>query len=137
MTERTAIESALSRGVVEVIVERELRERLETGSPLRLKMGFDPTAPDIHLGHVVGLRKLRQFQEMGHTVVLIIADWTARIGDPSGQSATRPMLSVEDVEANAQTYLDQFFKVVDRDRTEVRRQSEWFADFGLTDIVNL
>jgi tyrosyl-tRNA synthetase len=137
MTNRSAIDSALSRGVVEVIDEDQLRLLLEKGNPLRLKMGFDPTAPDIHLGHVVGLRKLRQFQEMGHTVVLIVADWTARIGDPSGQSATRPILTAEQVKANAETYLAQFFKVMDRKRTEVRWQSEWFADFGLTDVVGL
>jgi tyrosyl-tRNA synthetase len=137
MTGKLDIASALSRGVAEVIGEEQLRAALEKGDPLRLKMGFDPTAPDIHLGHVVGLRKLRQFQDMGHTVVLIVADWTARIGDPSGQSATRPMLTVEQVEANAQTYLDQFFKVVDRGRTEIRRQSEWFNEFTLTDVVDL
>jgi tyrosyl-tRNA synthetase len=137
MTDQSQIDSALNRGVVEVIGEDELRKLLAGGKPLRLKMGFDPTAPDIHFGHVVGLRKLRQFQDMGHTVVLIIADWTARIGDPSGQSVTRPMLTEEQVKANAETYLVQFFKVVDRQRTEVRWQSEWFADFSLTDVVEL
>jgi tyrosyl-tRNA synthetase len=137
MNDQSAIDSALSRGVVEVIGEDELRKLLAGGKPLRLKMGFDPTAPDIHFGHVVGLRKLRQFQDMGHTVVLIIADWTARIGDPSGQSVTRPMLTAEQVKANAETYLVQFFKVVDKARTEVRWQSEWFADFSLTDVVEL
>ncbi|MCH8089869.1 MAG: tyrosine--tRNA ligase [Chloroflexi bacterium] len=127
----------LSRGVAEVIIREEMDQLLEAGKPLRLKMGFDPSRSDIHLGHAVGLRKLRQFQELGHRVILIVGDWTAQIGDPSGQSATRPMLSAEEVKDNAQTYLDQFFKVVDRDKTEVRWQSEWFGKFGLADIIKL
>jgi tyrosyl-tRNA synthetase len=127
----------LSRGVAEVIIREEMDQLLDAGKPLRLKMGFDPSRSDIHLGHAVGLRKLRQFQELGHQVVLIVGDWTAQIGDPSGQSATRPMLSAEEVKDNAQTYLDQFFKVVDRDRTEVRWQSEWFGKFDLADIIKL
>ena len=101
------INSILHRGVAEVIVENELKALLERGNPLRLKMGFDPSAPDIHLGHTVGLRKLRQFQDLGHKVILIVGDWTARIGDPSGQSATRNMLSQQEVEANAETYMEQ------------------------------
>ena len=108
----------LRRGVEEIIVEKEFIERLDSGKPMRLKMGFDPSAPDIHMGHAVGLRKLRQLQELGHKVVLIVGDWTAQIGDPSGRSQTRTMLSADEVNANAQTYLDQFFKIVDRDRTE-------------------
>lgn len=131
------IERVLERGVAEVIVKEELINKLRRGRPLRLKMGFDPSAPDIHLGHVVGLRKLRQLQALGHIVVLIVADWTAQIGDPSGQSATRRMLSREEVLANAETYLQQFFKVVDRERTEIRWQSEWFGKFGLDDIIRL
>jgi tyrosyl-tRNA synthetase len=127
----------LRRGVAEVIVESELLKLLESGKPLRLKQGFDPSCPDIHLGHVVGLRKLSQFQKLGHRVVLIVGDWTAQIGDPSGVSATRTMLSAEEVKANAQTYMDQFFKVVDRDKTEVRWQSEWFGKFGLDDVIKL
>jgi tyrosyl-tRNA synthetase len=127
----------LRRGVAEVIVESELLKLLESGRPLRLKQGFDPSCPDIHLGHVVGLRKLGQFQKMGHRVVLIVGDWTAQIGDPSGVSATRNMLSAEEVRANAQTYMDQFFKVVDRDKTEVRWQSEWFGKFTLEDVIKL
>ncbi len=130
-------DSLLTRGVAEVIVSGELDRLLSSGASLRLKMGFDPSAPDIHMGHVVGLRKLRQFQELGHQVVLIVGDWTARIGDPSGQSATRPVLTAEKVRANAETYLEQFFRVVDRARTEVRWQSEWFEGFGLTDLVGL
>ncbi len=117
--------------------EDEFVERLELGEPLRLKMGFDPSAPDIHLGHAVGLRKLRQLQELGHTVVIIVGDWTAQIGDPSGRSATRPMLTHAQVVENAETYLAQFFKIVDRDRAEVRWQSDWFGPFSLADVIRL
>ncbi len=127
----------LKRGVAETIVESELVKLLESGKPLRLKQGFDPSCSDIHLGHVVGLRKLRQFQELGHRVILIVGDWTAQIGDPSGVSATRSMLSAEEVQANAQTYMKQFFKVVDKEKTEVRWQSEWFSKFGLEDVIRL
>ena len=127
----------LKRGVSEIIVESEFVERLQGGRPLRLKMGFDPSATDIHLGHAVGLRKLRQLQDLGHKVVLIVGDWTAQIGDPSGRSATRPMLTAEKVRENAATYMAQFFKIVDRDRTETRWQSEWFGDFSLTDVIRL
>lgn len=131
------IDRILKRGVAEVIVEEDLRRMLEAGKPLRLKEGFDPSRPDIHLGHVVGLRKLRQLQELGHQVVLIVGDWTAQIGDPSGRSQTRPMLTAEEVRSNAETYMKQFFKVVDRDRTEVRWQSEWFSHFNLADVIRL
>jgi tyrosyl-tRNA synthetase len=127
----------LKRGVVEVIVEEELVRLLESGKPLRLKQGFDPSRPDIHLGHVVGLKKLRQFQELGHQLVLIVGDWTAQIGDPSGRSVMRQMLSAEEVRANAETYMQQFFKVVDREKTEVRWQTEWFNDFALKEVINL
>lgn len=127
----------LKRGVAEIIVEEELIKLLEEGRPLRLKQGFDPSRPDIHLGHTVGLRKLRQFQEIGHKVILIVGDWTAQIGDPSGQSATRPILSYEEVKANAQTYLEQFFKIVDKDKTEIRWQSEWYGNFSLKDVIHL
>jgi tyrosyl-tRNA synthetase len=129
--------SILKRGVAEIIVESELIELLNSGRILNLKQGFDPSAPDIHLGHVVCLRKLRQFQELGHKVTLIVGDWTARIGDPSGQSATRPMLSPNEIESNAKTYMDQFFKVVDKDKTEVKWQSEWFSVFTLSDVIKL
>ena len=127
----------LKRGVSEIIVESEFVERLQSGKPLRLKMGFDPSATDIHLGHAVGLRKLRQLQDLGHKVVLIVGDWTAQIGDPSGRSATRPMLTAAQVRENAASYMAQFFKIVDRDRTETRWQSEWFGDFSLTDVIRL
>ena len=127
----------LRRGVAEIIIEEEMIELLRSGKKLRLKEGFDPSFPDIHLGHMVALRKLRQFQELGHQVVLIVADWTAQIGDPSGVSATRPMLTMEQVKANAQTYMDQFSKIVDMDKTEVRWQSEWFDEFRLGDVIRL
>ena len=131
------IERLLRRGVAEVIVEEELREMLKSGKKLRLKEGFDPSAPDIHIGYMATLRKLRQFQELGHQVVLIIADWTAQIGDPSGMSATRQMLTAEQVRANAQTYMNQFFMVVDKDKTEIRWQNEWFGSFDLSDVIRL
>ena len=127
----------LKRGVAEVIVEQEMVDLLDSGRKLRLKEGFDPSFPDIHLGHMVALRKLRQFQELGHQVVLIVGDWTAQIGDPSGVTITRPMLTMEQVQVNAETYMKQFFKVVDRERTEVRWQSEWFGQFSLADVIQL
>jgi len=127
----------LKRGVAEIITEAELLRLLNSGRILTLKQGFDPSAPDIHLGHVVGLRKLRQFQELGHKVILVVGDWTARIGDPSGQSATRPMLPPHEIERNAQTYMEQFFKVVDKDKTELRWQSEWYSQFNLDEVIKL
>jgi len=125
------------RGVAEIISREEFVRLLQEGTPLRLKMGFDPSHPDIHLGHVVGLRKLRQLQELGHQVILIVGDWTAQIGDPSGQSATRPMLTHQEVIDNAESYLRQFFKVVVRDLTQVVWQSEWFGKFTLEDVIRL
>ena len=133
----TKFDTILKRGVAEVITEAELVKLLNSGRTLTLKQGFDPSAPDIHLGHVVGLRKLRQFQELGHKVILIVGDWTGRIGDPSGQSATRPMLSPGEIERNAQTYMEQFFKVVDKGKTELRWQSEWFSQFTLDEVIKL
>jgi tyrosyl-tRNA synthetase len=115
----------LLAGVEEALPEGRLAEQLAEGRPLRVKLGIDPTAPDIHLGHVVVLRKLRQFQDAGHTVVLIIGDYTARVGDPSGRSAERPVLSGEEIDANAATFQEQAFKVLDRERTEVRFNGEW------------
>ena len=131
------IKRLLKRGVSEVIVEEELVSALKNGKPLRLKEGFDPSFPDIHLGHMVGLKKLREFQDIGHQVVLIVGDWTAQIGDPSGASVTRPMLTAEQVKINAKTYMEQFFKIVDKDKTEVRWQSEWFGNFNLADVIKL
>jgi len=125
------------RAVAEIIPYDEFVRLLQSGKSLRLKMGFDPSAPDLTLGHAVGLRKLRQLQELGHRVVIIVGDWTARIGDPSGQSKTRPMLTEEQVKENAETYLKQFFRIVDREMTDVRWQSEWFNPFTLTEVVRL
>ena len=135
--DQNTLQKIIRRGANEIIVESEFLQLLASGTPLRLKMGFDPSRPDIHLGHVVGLRKLRQLQELGHQVILIVGDWTAQIGDPSGQSATRPVLTHEEVVANAETYMTQFFKVVDRDRTQAVWQSEWFGDFNLADVIKL
>jgi len=130
---------AIKSGTEEVLPEEELVKKLErslaSGKPLRVKMGFDPSAPDIHLGHTVGLRKLRTFQELGHHVVLIVGDYTGMIGDPSGRSATRPQLTLEEVKANAKTYLDQFFKVVDESRAEVRWNGEWFSKMSFMEIM--
>ncbi|MCI0800941.1 MAG: tyrosine--tRNA ligase [Chloroflexi bacterium] len=131
------LESVITRGVSEIISRDEFVRLLQSGKKLRLKMGFDPSRPDIHLGHVVGLRKLRQLQDLGHQVILIVGDWTAQIGDPSGQSATRTTLTHAQVLENAESYLRQFFKVIDPDRAEVRHQSEWFGDFGLAKILEL
>jgi tyrosyl-tRNA synthetase len=127
----------LRRAVAEIIVEDELVQLLGSGKKLRLKFGLDPSAPDITLGHTVVFRKLRQFQELGHQVILIVGDWTAQIGDPSGVSATRKMLSAEQVKVNADTYMKQFFMVVDKEKTEVKWQSEWFGKFDLADVVRL
>jgi tyrosyl-tRNA synthetase len=126
-----------TRAVAEIVPHQEFVDGLRSGKPMRLKMGFDPTVPVITLGWAVGLRKLRQLQDLGHTVVVIIGDWTARIGDPSGASQTRPMLTAEEVQANSETILRQFYKILDEPRTEIRRQSEWFDPFTLTDVVRL
>tara|TARA_Y100001960_G_scaffold320287_1_gene392931 strand:- start:4188 stop:5405 length:1218 start_codon:yes stop_codon:yes gene_type:complete len=131
------LDTIMNRGIAEVIVKSDLITLLKDRRPLRIKMGFDPSAPDLHLGHCVGLRKLRQLQEEGHTVVVIVGDWTAQIGDPTGQSVTRPMLSQEQVDKNAETYLSQLFKIVDKNKTEIRKQSEWFSDFSLKDVIKL
>jgi len=127
----------LGRGADEVLKPEELRQRLESGRPLRIKAGFDPTAPDLHLGHTVLLNKLRQFQDLGHQVIFLIGDFTGMIGDPSGKNVTRKPLSKDDVLANARTYEDQVFKVLDRDRTEVRFNSEWFGTMGAADMIRL
>jgi len=131
------LETVTTRGVSEIISREEFVRLLQSGKQLRLKMGFDPSRPDIHLGHVVGLRKLRELQDLGHQVILIVGDWTAQIGDPSGQSATRTMLSHEQVLENAQSYLRQFFKVVDESRAQVIYQSEWFGKFDLAKVIEL
>src|SRR6266849_7413869 len=131
----------LKKGVAEIIPEAELTAKLEkslkTGKPLRAKLGVDPTAPDIHLGHMVVIEKLRQFQILGHKAVFLVGDFTAMVGDPTGQSETRPPLSREQVNANARTYLDQVFKILDRDKTEIHYNSEWLGKLSSHDIVNL
>jgi tyrosyl-tRNA synthetase len=128
---------ALRRGVVNVVPEDDLLGRLREGQPLRVKFGVDPTAPDIHLGHTIPLFKLRQFQALGHQAVLIIGDFTALIGDPSGRSSTRPVLTGPEIEANARTYAEQVFKILDRNRTEVRYNSEWLSRLSLGDTIRL
>jgi len=128
---------AVSTGAVEIINREHLKSRIERGDRLRVKLGLDPTRPDIHLGHTVVLRALRRYQEQGHQAVLIIGDWTARIGDPSGQNVTRPQLTKDEVDAAARTYLDQAWKILDKGDTEVRYQSEWFDPMRLTDVVQL
>ncbi|MGQ4581939.1 tyrosine--tRNA ligase [Lysobacter sp. F60174L2] len=127
----------IGRGADEILKQDELVERLRLGRPLRIKAGFDPTAPDLHLGHTVLLNKLRQFQDLGHQVIFLIGDFTGMIGDPTGKSATRKPLTREDVLANAQTYAEQVFKVLDRDRTEVRFNSEWFGQMSAADMIRL
>ncbi len=127
----------IGRGADEVIKHEELEARLRLGRPLRVKAGFDPTAPDLHLGHTVLLNKMRQFQDLGHEVVFLIGDFTGMIGDPTGKNVTRKPLSREDIVANAETYADQVFKVLDRDRTEVRFNSEWFGRMGAADMIRL
>jgi tyrosyl-tRNA synthetase len=131
----------LKKGVAEVIPEDELKQKLansvKTGKPLRVYLGVDPTAPDIHLGHTVVLRKLKHFQDMGHTAIFLIGDFSAMIGDPTGRSETRPPLSREEVQANAETYLAQVYKILDKDKTEVRYNSEWLGGMSSYDIVRL
>jgi tyrosyl-tRNA synthetase len=122
----------LKKGAAEIIRESDLRERLEksraSGKPVRVKAGFDPTAPDLHLGHTVLLRKLKHFQDLGHTVIFLIGDFTGLIGDPTGRSATRPPLSPEEIQRNANTYLAQVYKILDEKKTEVRFNSEWLGN---------
>ena len=137
----------LSRGAEEILPEGALLARLQAcrreGRPLRVKQGFDPTAPDIHLGHTVGLRKLRQFQDLGHQVVLIVGDYTGLVGDPSGRSRTRPRLTQDELDANAATYLAQFFRVLERDPepprlpVEIHRNGEWFAPMSFVEVLEL
>ncbi len=126
----------LTRNAVDALPDGELERQLGQGRPLRVKLGVDPTTPDIHLGHTVVLRKLREFQDLGHTVVLIIGDYTGRVGDPSGRSATRPFVDPEEIDRNAETYQDQAFKVLDRERTEVRRNGEWL-DMPMEELFRL
>ncbi len=127
----------IRRGADEVLLEDELRERLKQGRPLRIKAGFDPTAPDLHLGHTVLLNKLRQFQELGHHVIFIIGDFTGRIGDPTGKTVTRPPLTEEDIQANAATYREQVFRILDPEATEVVFNSTWTNELGAAGMVQL
>ncbi|KAB8314204.1 tyrosine--tRNA ligase [Tolypothrix campylonemoides VB511288] len=127
----------IARGADDILKREELEARLALGRPLRVKAGFDPTAPDLHLGHTVLLNKMRQFQDLGHTVIFLIGDFTGMIGDPSGKNATRKPMTREDVEANARTYADQVFKVLDRERTEVRFNMEWFGAMSAVDMTRL
>jgi tyrosyl-tRNA synthetase len=127
----------LRERAVEIKVEDHLRSRLERGDRLRVKLGLDPTAPDLHVGHLVVLDALRAFQDDGHTVVLIVGDYTALIGDPSGRSETRPVLSREQIDANAKTYFEQIYLVLDRERTEVHSNSEWLGAMGAADVLRL
>lgn len=136
----TDLENSLAdiqRGTEEIIKLDELTERLKTGKPLRIKAGFDPTAPDIHLGHTVLINKLRQFQELGHEVIFLIGDFTGMIGDPTGKNVTRKPLSREDVLANAETYKEQVFKILDPERTEIRYNSEWMDALGAAGLIKL
>lgn len=131
----------LLRGVIDIVpreeLEKKLRKSYDTGTPLRIKLGVDPTAPDVHFGHTVVMRKLRQFQDLGHTVVLIIGDYTAQIGDPSGRNKARPRLSHEQVLENAKQYQEQFFKVVRREQVEIHRNGEWFSDLPFSKVTEL
>lgn len=131
----------IKKGAAEIIRESELRERLEqsfkSGKTLRVKTGFDPTAPDLHLGHTVLIRKMKHFQDMGHTVIFLIGDFTGMIGDPTGRSVTRPPLTRQDIERNAETYKAQVFKILDRDKTVVDFNSRWFSKFSAEDMIRL
>ncbi len=127
----------LQQGAAQIISEKELGEKLALGRPLRVKLGADPTSPDLHLGHTIAFRKLRQFQDLGHEAILIIGDFTAMIGDPSGRSATRPQLSRSDVLANAETYREQAFKVLDPARTRIVYNGEWFSKMSFEEVIRL
>ena len=137
MVDVDAALAELTRGTDEVLVESELKERLTAGRPLRIKAGFDPTAPDLHLGHTVLINKLRQFQDLGHEVYFLIGDFTGMIGDPSGKSATRKPLTPEEVSANARTYEEQVFRILDPERTRVVFNSHWMNAFSATDMIQL
>jgi len=137
VTEAQQAHDLIARGSDEILKREELQARLALGRPLRIKAGFDPTAPDLHLGHTVLLNKMRQFQDLGHQVIFLIGDFTGMIGDPTGKNVTRKPLTRDDVLANAQTYADQVFKVLDRERTEVRFNSEWFGAMTAADMIRL
>ena len=127
----------LKKGFVEIIREEDLAERLKLGRPLRIKAGFDPTAPDLHLGHTVLLRKMKHFQDLGHTVIFLIGDMTGLIGDPTGRNITRPPMTREQIDQNAETYKAQVFKILDPDKTELRFNSEWLEPMKFEDVIRL
>ena len=127
----------LKKNAVDLVSESELLEKLKEKRPLKVKLGVDPSRPDLHLGHAVVLRKLKEFQDLGHHVILIIGDFTARIGDPSGRNSTRPMLSEEEVKKNANTYAEQAFKILDREKTEIRFNAEWLEKMNFADVISL
>ncbi len=131
------MDELLTRGVDQIIGQDELEKALKSSRKLRIKLGVDPTSPDIHLGHAVSLRKLRQFQDLGHTVIFLIGDYTTKIGDPSGRSKTRPMLTDAEIEANAQTYLEQVGQILDLKKVEIRRNSEWLSKLSFADLITL
>lgn len=137
MSELEQALATIARGADEIIKQEDLVDRLKTGRPLRIKAGFDPTAPDLHIGHTVLLNKMRQFQDLGHEVIFLIGDFTGMIGDPTGKNATRKALTREDVRRNAETYASQVFKVLDRERTELRFNSEWFDQMTAADMIKL
>ncbi|MFA6231373.1 MAG: tyrosine--tRNA ligase [Rhodanobacter sp.] len=137
MSELDQALATIARGADEIIKREELVERLKLGRPLRIKAGFDPTAPDLHIGHTVLLNKMRQFQDLGHQVIFLIGDFTGMIGDPTGKNVTRKPLTREDVLANAETYAEQVYKVLDRERTELRFNSEWFGAMSAADMIKL
>jgi len=137
MSELQAALDLIGRGADEIIKREELEARLKLGRPLRIKAGFDPTAPDLHLGHTVLLNKMRQFQDLGHQVIFLIGDFTGMIGDPTGKNVTRKPLTREDIELNARTYAEQVYKVLDRERTELRFNSEWFDKMSAADMIRL
>jgi len=137
MSELEQALATIARGADEIIKQEELVERLKAGRPLRIKAGFDPTAPDLHLGHTVLLNKMRQFQDLGHQVIFLIGDFTGMIGDPTGKNVTRKPLTREDVLRNAETYAEQVYKVLDRDKTELRFNSEWFGKMSAADMIRL
>ncbi|MEZ0288483.1 MAG: tyrosine--tRNA ligase, partial [Methylophilus sp.] len=127
----------IKRGADELLIEQELIEKLKTGKPLRIKAGFDPTAPDLHLGHTVLINKLRQLQDLGHQILFLIGDFTGMIGDPTGKSATRPPLTVEQVKINADTYAEQVFKILDPAKTEIVFNSKWLSELGAAGMIKL
>lgn len=136
-TELNQALAIIKRGADELLIEAELIEKLKKGKPLRVKAGFDPTAPDLHLGHTVLINKLRQFQDLGHHVLFLIGDFTGMIGDPTGKSATRPPLTKEQVAENAKSYAAQVFKILDKDKTEIVFNSSWLTELGAAGMLKL